>query len=130
MALDVNLQLRTGTVTLTADETQNAGVDVGPTAINGLSCVVVVPSVGTYAADRLEVKVQECTESATDSTYWVDLVTFPLISAAGRYTRRFASKLRYIRVSSTIQTFTVTTGVTYGGMSVDVGNTDWDKVDG
>jgi len=121
MAFDTNLILRALTTALTADATQDVGVDLGKTSIKGLAAVVTVPSVGTYAADSLTVKIQECTLSATNSTYWRDLVTFPLIQAAGNYSRQFSTQLRYIRAHCTV-TGSVTTLITYGAVKINVGD--------
>lgn len=133
MAFDVNLNLRTGTTNLTADETQNAGVDVGPTPISGLSCVVNIPSVGTITGDTFVLKIQECTESATNSTYWRDLVTFPTFTyanSAGTHVRRFASRLRYIRAHIDVTNAATTQTQTWNTVGINVGLHNWDKEGG
>lgn len=100
MAADSKLVLRDGATAGNLTATGNGtGVDVstGGLPLTGIAVRVIVPqAAGT--SPTLDVKIQESADNST----WRDLVSFPQITAAGKYVRRFSGRLRYLRYAATV----------------------------
>lgn len=100
MPWDSALVLRSGAGNLTATET-TASIKIEETPVKGLSVIVSCPTLATGTGPTLDVKIQE----SNDDSAWNDLLTFKQIVAAdtpGRFVKRFATKLDYVRAVLTL----------------------------
>lgn len=129
MAFDANLQPRTSTDDLDANEqaivsttrvNSCAVIDLGETMPKGMSCVVKVPAAGG-TTPTLDLKLQE---SDTEGSGYTDLVTFDQITAIGVYVRRFATAKRYIRHYATVGGTTPN----FGGVEILIGDPEWKRL--
>jgi hypothetical protein len=112
--LDANLLFHNAATLTTSGD--SSGLDVKKTAADGLWVEIVVTALaGSTTGRTLDFRVDE---SDNDSTYNAD-VTFPQITAVGRYYRRVQSKKRYLRLNrvagaATGLSATVTAGIVSG----------------
>lgn len=91
----------------------SSGLQIEKTSEGGVWVEIAVTAV-SGTSPTADFKVQE---SDNDSTY-TDVVTFPQITAAGRYFRLVQTDKKYVRLNRTIggtsPSFTVTAGIVSG----------------
>lgn len=122
---DSQMYLRSTTASLTSTET-SAAFTVGPTPLDGLNCVVIVPS--QSSGTTLDVTLQE----STNGSAWNTFTTFSMLASTTVTTspavvqaRRFQSRCTQFRSVATV----AGTSPNYGDVQIYLddgpGNADW-----
>lgn len=111
---DSQMLLRSTTANLTSTET-SAAFTMGPTPLDGLNCVVVVPQQGTQTTFDLTL------QDSTDNSHWNTFLTFETlasntqaVSTPVMQARRFQTLGQYIRSVVTV----AGTSPNYGAVEV------------